>query len=132
MADVYRHTSEYGETFLAVSSTKINNEGIKMIGRSITNFFTETTVSTLDELYRGKWQNCFAGTAVEGDSHLQWAGLVLKSHVDTADSAHIYTWLFSECILWVSHLSKASYSSSSLPPLPPITAGEPSFKLLNF
>ena len=76
MADVYRHTSEYGETFLAVSSTKINNEGIKMIGRSITNFFTETTVSTLDELYRGKWQNCFAGTAVEGDSHLQWAGLV--------------------------------------------------------
>ena len=89
MADVYRHTSEYGETFLAVSSTKINNEGIKMIGRSITNFFTETTVSKLDELYRGKWQNCFAGTAVEGDSHLQWAGLV--SHMYTLLTQHIFT-----------------------------------------
>ena len=47
-----------------------------MIGRSIINLFTETEVSTLDELYRG---NCFAGTTVEGDSHLQWAGL--ESHM---------------------------------------------------
>ena len=62
-----------------------------MIGRSIINLFTETEVSTLDELYIGKWQNCFAGIAVEGDSHLQWAGLVSRMyiHVESADSAHI-------------------------------------------
>ena len=41
--ELYLHTSEYGETFLAVSSTKIDNEGIKILifGRSITNFFTD-------------------------------------------------------------------------------------------
>ena len=44
--------SEYGETILAVSSQ--NNERIKMIGRLITNLLTETEVSRLDELYRGK------------------------------------------------------------------------------
>ena len=74
MADVYLHASEYGRLFLL--SVPQNNERIKLFGRPITNFFTETTVPTLDELHRGKWQNCFAGTAVEGDSHLQWAGLV--------------------------------------------------------
>ena len=74
-----------GRLFLL--SVPQNIERIKMIGGSITNLFTETKVSTLDELLRWHWDG-----RGRGDSHLQWAGLV-KSHVETADSAHIYTWL---------------------------------------
>ena len=58
-----------------------------MIGRSITNLFTETEVSKLAE---DNGKNCFAGTARGGgDPHLQWAGFV--SHMCKMLTQQIFT-----------------------------------------
>jgi hypothetical protein len=63
-----------------------------MFGRSITNLFTETGGSTLDELYRGqttkllRWHCCGRGGEIP---HLQWAGLV--SHMQKRLTQHLIT-----------------------------------------
>ena len=107
-----------------MASVRQNNERIKAIDRSITNLSTETEIFMLDELYRGneKLLRWHRGIGQRGDSPSTVGGAFM-SHVDAADSAHIYTWLLSECKqntveykLWVARLvEQAVHLQPSLP-----------------